>query len=134
MGSHLTVGALARRVGLRPSAVRYYEARGVLPPADRGANGYRFYPPDMVGWLGFVRRAQAFGMTLDEIKQLLHLAGHPQQPCRHVREIARDRLRDVEARIRELTQLRAQLRSLLRRRPRVATGKFCPLIEDAPES
>ena len=42
----LTIGQLARRVGLRPSALRYYEAEGLLRPSDRTEAGYRLYAPE----------------------------------------------------------------------------------------
>ena len=66
----LTIGCVARQVGVRPSALRYYEAQGILRPAVRGANGYRFYSEDAVNLLLFVRHAQALGIRLKEIKPL----------------------------------------------------------------
>lgn len=69
----LTVGQVARAVGIRPSALRYYEARGVLRPRGRLPNGYRVYAEQDVAQLRFVRHAQSFGLTLVEIKELLGL-------------------------------------------------------------
>ena len=56
-----TIGNAARRVGIRPSALRYYEAQGILRPAARGANGYRIYSDDAIKLLLFMRRAQSLG-------------------------------------------------------------------------
>lgn len=66
--SLMTIGQLARRVGVRPSAVRYYEAHGVLRPPARSANEYRLYGSDAVALLCFVQRAKHLGFTLDEIR------------------------------------------------------------------
>ena len=52
--STLTVGELGRRAGVGAKAIRFWEARGVLPPAARGANGYRLYAPETVEVLRFV--------------------------------------------------------------------------------
>jgi len=70
----LTIGRVARTVGIRSSAIRYYERHGIIEPAARGANGYRFYNNDAVKLLLFIRRAQTLGIRLEEIKPLLNLA------------------------------------------------------------
>ena len=126
----LTIGNVARRVGVRPSALRYYETRGILPPADRRPNGYRIYSDDAVKLLLFVRRAQSLGITLKEIKPLLNLASHGQQPCAHVKQLARQHLRDVDQKIRELQILRDELRVRLRRKAALPRrNEVCPIIE-----
>ena len=126
----LTIGRVARQVGVRPSAIRYYEAQKLLKPAVRGANGYRFYTDDAVKLLRFVRRAQALGITLKEIKPLLDVATRGQQPCIDVQRVARIHLRDINNKIRELEALRKELRTLLRRRSGEPTANaVCPMIE-----
>jgi MerR family transcriptional regulator, copper efflux regulator len=126
----LTIGRVARQVGVQPSAIRYYEAQGILRPADRRPNGYRVYNNDAVNLLLFVKRAQALGITLKEIRPLLNLATQGQQPCKHVKEIARNHLRDINDKIRELQSLRNELRTLTRRKAGGPRGnKVCPLIQ-----
>jgi MerR family copper efflux transcriptional regulator len=126
----LTIGRVARQVGVQPSAIRYYEAQGILRPADRRPNGYRIYTEDAVKLLRFMRGAQALGITLKEIKPLLTLATQGQQPCKHVKELARSHLRDVNDKIRKLQSLRNELRTLTRRKAgRPHGNKVCPLIK-----
>ncbi len=126
----MTIGRLARRVGVAPSAIRYYEARGLLRASTRLPNGYRRYDEGAVATLGFIRRAQSFGMTLDEVRDLLRLAAHGNPPCARVREIARAHLGQVRAQIRELVALQRELARLLRRRPdRAQNAHICPLLE-----
>jgi MerR family transcriptional regulator, copper efflux regulator len=60
------MGRVARTVGIRPSAIRYYERHGIVEPAARGANGYRFYSSDAVKRLLFIRRAQALGISWEK--------------------------------------------------------------------
>jgi len=126
----LTIGNVARRVGVRPSALRYYEAQGILRPADRRPNGYRIYSNDAVRLLLFVKRSQALGITLREIKPLLDLAAEGQKPCSRVRQLARKHMREIDDKIRELQALRNDLSTLLRRRvARPHANEVCPIIE-----
>src|SRR6266542_3325000 len=126
----LTIGNVARCVGVRPSAIRYYETQGILRPAARGANGYRIYSDDAVRLLLFVRRAQALGITLKEIKPLLNLASQGQRPCSHVKQLARNHLREIDEKIGALQVLQKELRTLLRRKAgRPHGNEVCPIIE-----
>jgi MerR family transcriptional regulator, copper efflux regulator len=126
----LTIGKVARRVGIRPSAVRYYERQDILQPTVRGANGYRSYSEEAVKLLQFVKRAQSLGITLKEIKPLPSLASQGQRPCSHVRQLAKNHLEDIDQKIRQLQMLQRELRSLLRRKPGRSNGnEVCPLIE-----
>lgn len=128
----LTTGNVARRVGVRPSALRYYETQGILRPAARRPNGYRIYSDDAVKVLSFVKRAQSLGITLSEIKPLLNLASQGEQRCSHVKQLARNQLREIEDKVRELHALRNELRTLLRRKTgRPHKGAICPMIEAA---
>jgi len=126
----LTIGHVARRVGMRSSAIRYYEKRGILRPAVRQANSYRIYSEDTVKLLLFVRRVQSLGITLKEIKPLLSLASQGQRPCGHVKQIARNHLDEIDAKIRSLQALRNELRALLRRKAGQPHGnEVCPIIQ-----
>ena len=66
----MPIGELARRAGTAPSALRYYERMGLLPPAER-AGGKRQYPPSSAERLALVRLYRDAGFTLKEIIQLL---------------------------------------------------------------
>jgi MerR family transcriptional regulator, copper efflux regulator len=126
----LTIGKVARRVGVRPSAIRYYERQGMLRPNLRSSNGYRFYSDDAVKLLLFVKRAQSLGITLKEIKPLLTLASQGQQPCSHVKQLARKHVREIDHKIRELQALRNEFRTLLRRKAgRPHQNEVCPIIQ-----
>jgi MerR family transcriptional regulator, copper efflux regulator len=128
----LTIGRVAKQVGVRPSAIRYYEGQKILKPAVRAPNGYRFYTDDAVKLLRFVRRAQALGITLKEIKPLVDVASRGQQPCIHVQKVARTHLRDINSKIRELEARRKELRTLLRRKSGESSANaVCPMIERA---
>lgn len=106
------------------------EARGILRPAERRPNGYRIYSDDAVKVLSFVKRAQSLGMMLKEIRPLLNLVSQGQQPCSHVKQLARNHLRENNDKIGELQLLREELRTLLRwKAGRPDASKVCPIIE-----
>lgn len=65
----LTISDVARQVGLAPSAIRYYERIGLLPPAPR-SSGQRRYDPTALYRLAIIQRARQLGFTLEEIRQL----------------------------------------------------------------
>ena len=124
------IGDVAGRVGIRPSAIRYYETQGLIRPAVRGANGYRFFDKDAVKMLSFVKRAQALGIMLKEIKPLLSLASRGQRPCREVKQLAKQHLDEISEKIHELELLREELHTLLKRKAGPPHAhEVCPLIE-----
>ena len=65
----MRIGELARRTRVSISRIRFYEARGLLPPAPRTANGYRSYSVDTVAILHFIDQAQRLGFSLAEIQE-----------------------------------------------------------------
>ena len=68
--SSLSIGEVAERVGLRTSALRYYERAGLLPPAER-VGGKRRYGPEVVELLLLIRFCQQVGFSLAEVSTLL---------------------------------------------------------------
>ena len=103
----MRIGEMAAAAGLTTKTLRYYEDRGLLPAADRTANGYRDYVPETVNRLEFIRRGRTAGLTLDQIGSILAVRDIGQAPCIHVRELLGKELSDLDARIAELTALRA---------------------------
>lgn len=102
-----TIGQVAQRAGLRPSAVRYYERVGLLP-APRRVNGRRRYGAQVVERLEVIRLAQRAGFTLSEIQTLFH--GFPSRtpPSMRWRRLAREKLVEVDmliARARQMKRL-----------------------------
>ena len=80
----MRIGELATRTGLTVKALRFYEAAGVLPATERRPSGYRDYDEAALTRLRFVRAAQAAGLTLAEIRQIVTVREHHGPPCRHV--------------------------------------------------
>ena len=66
----IPISDLARRAGVAASALRFYEAQGLLASA-RSAGGRRYYPRSEMRRVAFIRAAQAVGLSLDDIKAAL---------------------------------------------------------------
>ena len=115
----MRIGELARASGIAPSAVRYYEQLGLLPAPERTASGYRSYAGDAVDRLAFVRSAQAVGLTLAEVRQVLGVRDAGEAPCRVVTELIDRRHAEVRARISELQALERDLSRLRERAARL---------------
>lgn len=71
--TELTIGQLARKMGVRTSTLRYYEAEGLLAPSRRTEAGYRLYDPQAEQLLRFIQRAQRLGFSLGDIHILLQV-------------------------------------------------------------
>ena len=110
----LSAGELARAAGVSTDTLRHYERKGVLRRPRRAANGYRQYPPEALARVLLVRRAIAFGFTLDELARVLSARDSGAAPCKAVRALAEAKLADAEERLSQLTGLRDELRATLR--------------------
>src|SRR5690348_3986902 len=126
--SSLTIGAVARRVGVAIDTIRYYERDGLLPEPQRRASGYRSYGDGAVTQLRFIRRAKDLGFTLEEIRELLALSADRQRGVKAVKQRAQRRLADIEARIAELERVRAGLAELIEACPGHGTPEECPIL------
>ena len=91
-----SIGEVARRAGLRPSALRYYESMGLLAPARRRATR-RYYDPSVLGHLAVIAVAQQAGFTVAEIGLLLHGFEPDVTPSARWRAMAEQKLPEVEA-------------------------------------
>lgn len=110
----MRIGELAEAAGTTSKALRFYEERGLIPRPERTSTGYRDYTPEAVTRIHFIRRGQAAGLTLAQIRPILNLRDRGETPCAHVRDLLETHLADIEDQIQQLTTLREtviQLRS-----------------------
>ena len=112
MTETLTIGALARQASINPRTLRYYERIGLLVPSARTDAGYRLYTDRDAARLSFIRRAQALGLSLTEIADVIALREAGTTPCRYVSAVARAKATAIDARIIELEALRDELTRL----------------------
>ena len=104
----LQIGEVAKRTGLRPSAIRYYESIGLLPEPSR-VSGQRRYPLETLRTLAVIGTAQRAGLELAEIRELLGSTGGASEVSERLRAIAERKLPEVEALIERALAMRAWL-------------------------
>jgi|SRR5919106_3258798 DNA-binding transcriptional MerR regulator len=130
----MRIGQLAERAGVTPDSIRYDEREGLLPPPQRTTGGYRDYGTETLDDLRFIRKAQALGLKLSAVREVLEISSGGEPPCEHVRATVTERLAEVEERLRELRGLRATLRETLGRMDRAPLPKpgcRCAAIESS---
>ena len=125
----LTIGQLAKRVGVNVETVRYYERRHLLSATTRKASGYRIYGPDELRRLHFIRNAQALGFTLHEIAEFLNLRVASTGRCADVKRKTQDKLSQVEMKITHLKALAGSLRQLLGCCDARQLTEHCPIVD-----
>jgi MerR family redox-sensitive transcriptional activator SoxR len=105
----LSIGEVADRSGVAPSALRFYEERGLIR-SERAPSGQRRYAPDVLRRVAFVRVAQRVGLSLEEIAAALGELPEGRTPTRRDWERLSRRWRPrLDAQIETLTRLRNQL-------------------------
>jgi DNA-binding transcriptional MerR regulator len=124
----LSIGQVARRAGLRASAIRYYEASGLLPEPAR-VGGWRRYGEGVLRRLAAIDVAKRAGFTLEEIHALFHGFPERARPAARWAAAARKKLPEIERRIAEAEAARAAL--LEGMRCRCATLDACPIVARA---
>jgi MerR family transcriptional regulator, redox-sensitive transcriptional activator SoxR len=107
----LTVSEVARQLGLRPSAIRYYERIGVLLPAQR-ISGQRRYDTTVLHRLAVIQRARQTGFTLDEIRQLFFGFRSGTPASKRWRQLSRRKLTELKSQLERIRTMQHLLRRM----------------------
>lgn len=108
----LSIGQLSIQTGEPVKTLRYWTDKNLLK-SQRGQNSYRYFAPEMVQRVTFIRNTQALGFKLSEIKSILDLKRKGIKPCSEVRTELTGHLKAVQQRIHELQKLELELRNRL---------------------
>ena len=108
----MQIGQLSRFSGVSAKMIRYYEATGLLPDADRRDSGYRDYGEQDVHRLRFVQRARELGFSTEEIRNLLRLWNDQTRSSRNVKNLALKHIGELEDKARKLQAMADTLRRL----------------------
>jgi DNA-binding transcriptional MerR regulator len=130
----LTIGQLGQATDTKIETIRYYEKIGLLPAPRRTTGNYRSYATEHLRRLGFIRRARELGFSIEDVRELLKLAAHGEQPCEEVDKLVARHLETTEKKIEALTRLRRELRGTLAlcKGGRVAECRVIQALSPAP--
>ncbi len=124
----MNIGIVAKKSGLPPKTIRYYEDIGLILP-DRLDNGYRSYSEADAEKLRFLQRARSLGFSIEDCRRLLSLYENENRASADVKSLANKHLEIIEKKILELESLKSTLKVLIDdcrgdHRP------DCPIIND----
>jgi len=111
----MRIGQAASVTGVPVKTLRYWEEAGVLTPPGRDESGYRRYAQKAIDQVNFIRSAQAVGLSLEVIGEIIRLRSKGVTPCRHVEELLRERLADIDSKMESLSRARSEVSTLLER-------------------
>jgi len=124
----LRIGQVAERGGVNLQTIRYYEREGLLPSPPRLQSGYRVFPETAVRRVRFIKRAQALGFSLSEIRDLLSLR-LTERSSWDVRALAEAKITDIEEKIRTLGAMKEVLSRLTAQCAGCGPASECPILE-----
>ncbi|KOO04190.1 Cu(I)-responsive transcriptional regulator [Vibrio nereis] len=125
----MNIGEVAKITGLSSKSIRLYEDKKLITPPSRSESGYREYRDLHIHELNMISRAKNAGFSLVECKEFVELAHNPNRKSREVKEKTREKLKEVENKIRELKEIEKQLNSWISSCPGDESNQ-CPIIEE----
>jgi MerR family transcriptional regulator, copper efflux regulator len=123
-----SIGEAASMSGVSNKMIRHYETIGLLESVSRSAANYRLYTDSDVHQLRFIRRARNLGFSMKEIGMLVSLWQSETRSSAEVRALAVHHLREMDARISEMQEMRAALAGLVEQ-CRGNEKPACPILE-----
>ena len=109
----MNISQAAQAAGLPTKTVRYYGDIHLVEAQGRSAAGYRVYSETEVRKLIFVRRARAFGFSIEDCRGLLGLYEDKDRSSADVKQIASKRLTEIKEKQKELQSLHDELEHLV---------------------
>lgn len=109
----MTRGELAKKTGVSPAAIRYYEEHNILPTPRRRSNGYRFYTEDYVVKIQLIKDAKTLGYSLKEIAEIMEMLSQDIE-LDTLRKIVHLKHEEIERKIKSLRLIQDLLSNLLK--------------------
>lgn len=127
-----SIGKASEQLGISVDTIRYYEKIDLIPRIARSKSGRRQLDRRDLSRLQFIRRAQRMGFSLREIGMLLRFREDPQGARQQVRQLANEKLDDIESALADLRVLRDEFRLLINLCRSDSEG--CPILENLEET
>lgn len=130
--TELKIGEMSKQTGVAVGALRYYESLGLIQ-SERGGNSYRYYAPETVQQVQFIKKAQSLGFSLEDIGEVLTVHHQGDVPCEFVQSLLQDKIQQLEAQIQEMVAFKSALEQYrdtwAADHSHPQPGDICPLIE-----
>ena len=126
----LRIGRLARLANVNVQTLRFYERKGLLSKPHRRLSGYREYPSEAVGLVILIKRIQALGFSLKEIKEIMALRKTPSTTFGDAAARLQSKIEEIDAKIGELRGLRNTLAKMVTTHRHGAARSFAQAFED----
>jgi MerR family mercuric resistance operon transcriptional regulator len=126
----LRIGKLARVANVNVQTLRFYEREGLLFKPHRRLSGYREYPPEAIGLVRLVKRIQALGFSLKEIKAVLALGRGLSATIGDPASLIQSKVEEIDAKIAELRELRQALVTMVTSDRKAPAAPFAPVFQD----
>ena len=132
----MTIGQVAKALGVNVETIRYYQRRGLIDmPARPASGGFRRYSPAIIARLNLIRRAQQLGFSLAEVERLIQLdfGGDAKEIC----SMAERKQQLLEGRIAEMKRMHRELGKIISACEKPKAGRKAALTQaflgdDAP--
>lgn len=124
-----SIGEVAKQTGVGVETIRFYERKGLIDEPPRKASGYRQYDGEIIKRLSFIRKAKTLGFTLTEIKELLSLKAEEGSDCEDVKQLAGEKLADIELKLESLKRMKRVLKKLVDQCPGQGSARDCPILD-----
>jgi MerR family transcriptional regulator, mercuric resistance operon regulatory protein len=123
------ISELADKCGVNKETIRYYERKGLLQEPSRTKAGYRIYTEEIAKRIGFIKRMQEIGFSLNEIYKLLGVVDQDAVRCEDMFEFVMQKETEVKQKIQDLKRVERMLQDLKSRCPDEKDLQDCPIIE-----
>ncbi|AIE72659.1 MULTISPECIES: heavy metal-responsive transcriptional regulator [unclassified Synechocystis] len=132
MVSLLKIGDIAKQTGVSVGTLRYYETLQLIFPEERGDNRYRYYDNNTIQQVGFIKKAQSLGFSLEEIRQILEVTDHGEPPCDLVKTLLAHKIKELNLKIKDMMTFKSELERYSEQWSAISEDNkidaLCPLI------
>lgn len=126
--SSMTISELAKECEVNLQTIRYYEKLALIDEPPRTKSGYRQYSNLYIEEISFIKNAQDLGFSLEVIKKLVDLKKNSKALGLDVKKVIREKIQEIDAKIVELGNLKAELKSLDNSCSGDMPTSCCPII------
>jgi Cd(II)/Pb(II)-responsive transcriptional regulator len=128
------IGELAAAGGCQVETIRYYEREGLLPKPARSVGNYRLYSAEHADRLTFIRHCRSLGMSLVDVRRLLHFKDAPDESCNEVNLLLDTHIAQIAERMEELKNLQGQMLELRSHCSKNQAAKDCGILHGLTRS